>query len=58
LPPLCPLSPPLALCFHQLGASFSRMPGVGYPECTYGTPGVGAGPRLHQSPLHRRLRRP
>jgi hypothetical protein len=46
LPPLCPLSPPLVLCFQPFAASFPK------------TPGVGGGPRLHRSTLHRRLTRP
>ena len=28
------------LCFQSFAASFCKTPGVGYPECNYGTPGV------------------
>jgi len=53
-----PFSPPLALCFQSFAASFPKIPGVGYPECTYGTPGVRGAPSLHRDRLHRRLTRP
>src|SRR4029077_19698523 len=32
------------LCFQQFTASFPKLPGVGYPERIYGTPGVGVSP--------------
>ena len=41
LPSLCALFGARFLCFQSLAASFPKIPGVGYPECNYGTPGVG-----------------
>jgi hypothetical protein len=38
---LCALFRTRSLCFQELAASFPKMPGVGYPECNYWTPGVG-----------------
>jgi hypothetical protein len=38
---LCPLFRTPVLCFQSLAASFCKIPGWGYPECFYGTPGVG-----------------
>jgi len=40
-PPLCALFCTPSLCFQSLAASFRKIPGVGYPECNYGTPGWG-----------------
>jgi hypothetical protein len=39
------------LCFQQLAASFPKVPGVGYPECNYGTPGWGV-PKHVSLPTH------
>jgi hypothetical protein len=39
------------LCFQQLAASFPRIPGVGYPERIYGTPGWGV-PKHVSLPTH------
>jgi hypothetical protein len=40
-PPLCALFCTPSLCFQSFAASFRKIPGVGYPECNYGTPGWG-----------------
>jgi hypothetical protein len=40
-PSLCALFCTPSLCFQSLAASFRKIPGVGYPECNYGTPGWG-----------------
>src|SRR6266851_897138 len=41
---LCPLFRGLVLCFQSLAASFCKIPGVGYPECNYGTRSGGTSP--------------
>ena len=38
---LCTLFRTRFLYFQSLAASFRKIPGVGYPECNYGTPEVG-----------------
>jgi len=43
---LCALFRTCFLCFQSFAASFPKIPGVGYPECNYGTPGVGV-PKFH-----------
>ena len=40
-PSLCALFCTPSLCFQSFAASFRKIPGVGYPECNYGTPEVG-----------------
>jgi hypothetical protein len=50
LQPLCPQFPTPVLCFQSLAASFPKIPGVGYPERIYGTPGWGV-PLRHLSDL-------
>ncbi len=42
------------LCNQANPASFSKTPGVGYPECLYATPGVGAPQHLRAEPRFRR----
>jgi len=45
---LCALFRPRFLCFQSFAASFPKIPGVGYPKCNYGTPGVGV-PKISPS---------
>src|SRR4029077_6337790 len=56
---LCALFRAPFLCFQWIAASFRKIPGVGYPECHYGTPGWGwvAGPHAKPSNTVRFLTR-
>jgi hypothetical protein len=47
---LCALFRARVVCFQQLADSFCKIPGVGYPECFYGMPGVGM-PLASRPPL-------